>query len=58
MSLDTLPYDVIFGMISFLSFEDVMNMARTCRRLKAIVQDRTLCRKLIQVHTPEIVLLA
>ncbi|XP_045519762.1 F-box only protein 7-like [Pieris brassicae] len=41
-SLVGLPDDIFFSLIMLLSIEDILNVSKTCRRLKVILDDETL----------------
>lgn len=54
-NFDTLPFDILFGIISHLSLEDVVRVGKTCRQLSSILKEPTLCRKAVEVfHFPVI----
>ncbi|KAI9680638.1 MAG: hypothetical protein M1817_004078 [Caeruleum heppii] len=53
--LDGLPYDIIFGVVSFLDFEAFMNLSESCRHFSYLLRTEDLCRKVVEVrlsHSP------
>ncbi|OCL04291.1 hypothetical protein AOQ84DRAFT_301185 [Glonium stellatum] len=51
-SLDELPYDVLYCIASSLSFDDVVRLSLTCRQLRLLLNETTLCRRTIETHVP------
>lgn len=47
--LSSLPFDILFALSEYLSLEDAVHVALTCRQLSAILKEPTLCRRLIEV---------
>ncbi|KAF2102714.1 hypothetical protein NA57DRAFT_71700 [Rhizodiscina lignyota] len=47
-SLDTIPFDIHFVIISYLSLEDVVRVGKACRQLGSILRESTLCRKTVE----------
>ncbi|KAH7092007.1 hypothetical protein FB567DRAFT_228973 [Paraphoma chrysanthemicola] len=47
-SLDRLPYDVLFQIASTLHLEDVVHLGQTCRQMKALLDERTLHRCVVE----------
>ncbi|KAF2686671.1 hypothetical protein K458DRAFT_441452 [Lentithecium fluviatile CBS 122367] len=52
ISLDRLPFDVLFYVSSHLQIDDILSLGHTCRQLKALLQENTLCRRAIETHVP------
>ncbi|KAF1945896.1 hypothetical protein EJ02DRAFT_368201 [Clathrospora elynae] len=55
-SPDQLPFDILFCIASNLNLEDIVHLSQTCRQLKALLDERTLCRRTVEVgysHTEE-----
>lgn len=51
LALDQLPFDVLFCIASSLSLEDIVHLGQTCRQLGALLDERTVCRSVIEVST-------
>jgi hypothetical protein len=52
MQLDQLPFDLLF-LISFsLHFDDVVHLGQTCHKLKGLLDERTLQRRIVEVQCP------
>lgn len=49
ITLDRLPFDILFHISSILEFDDIIHLGHTCRQLKTLLHERTLCRKAIEV---------
>ncbi|KAF2867616.1 hypothetical protein BDV95DRAFT_597831 [Massariosphaeria phaeospora] len=59
ISLDRLPFDILFYIASTLQFDDVLSLGHTCRQLKALLEESTLCRRAIEadfLHSKEALL--
>ncbi|ORY13182.1 F-box domain-containing protein [Clohesyomyces aquaticus] len=52
ITLDRLPFDVLFYVTSSLQFDDIINLSRTCRQLRILLNENTLCRRTIEAHVP------
>lgn len=52
VSLDQLPFDLIFCIVSHLDIEDVFHIGQTCQRLKASLDERTVSRRTVEVSMP------
>jgi len=50
LNLDALPFDVLFTIAFDLSVDDIIHLGRTCRQLKSILAEDSLCRKVIEVR--------
>jgi hypothetical protein len=48
-SLDQLPFDLLFCIASNLELEDIVHLGQTCRQLKTMLDERTLCRRIVEV---------
>ncbi|OCK80578.1 hypothetical protein K432DRAFT_352755 [Lepidopterella palustris CBS 459.81] len=51
-SLDRLPFDILFCIASSLTFDDVVRLSLTCRQLRLLLNESTLCRRTIEAHIP------
>jgi hypothetical protein len=49
ISLDRLPFDVFFQIAESLHVDDVVHLGQTCRHLKALLDESTLYRCLVEV---------
>ncbi|KIW00206.1 uncharacterized protein PV09_08246 [Verruconis gallopava] len=47
-SLDALPFDVLFGVSLYLDIEDIVNLHNSCRQLRFLLGEETLCRRLLE----------
>lgn len=47
--LESLPLDVIYSIIPYLDFEDLINLSRTSRHLNLALSEEKVCRRSIQV---------
>lgn len=47
--LDKLPFDILFCVAAHLSLEDIVHLSVTCRQLRALLDERTVCRSAVQV---------
>jgi hypothetical protein len=54
-SLDQLPFDLLFCIASNLELEDVVHLGQTCRQLKTMLDERTLCRRTVEVSRRRLV---
>ncbi|KAH8710229.1 hypothetical protein GQ44DRAFT_776598 [Phaeosphaeriaceae sp. PMI808] len=54
-SLDRLPFDILFYIASSLQLDDVVHLGQTCHQLKALLDERTLYRSIVEAfpHTDE-----
>jgi hypothetical protein len=52
VSLDRLPYDLLFYISASLDLDDIVHLGYTCRQLWASLNESTLCRSTIQRHSP------
>jgi hypothetical protein len=50
LSLDQLPFDVFFSIVPSLLLDDVVHLGQTCRRLRALLDEGTLCRSVVEVR--------
>ncbi|CAI6332643.1 unnamed protein product [Periconia digitata] len=50
VSLDGLPYDILFFVTSYLSFEDILSLGDSHPKFKALLLESTLCRRTIETH--------
>jgi hypothetical protein len=48
-SIDQLPFDVLFCIALNLDLEDIVRIGQTCRQLRALLDERTLCRRTVEV---------
>ncbi|KAH7385902.1 hypothetical protein BKA66DRAFT_511245 [Pyrenochaeta sp. MPI-SDFR-AT-0127] len=51
-SLDRLPFDILFCIALNLSLDEVIHLGQTCRQLKVLLEERTLCRRAIESQYP------
>ncbi|KAF2816926.1 uncharacterized protein BDZ99DRAFT_4645 [Mytilinidion resinicola] len=51
-SLDRLPFDVLFCITSSLTFDDIVSLSLTCRQLRLLLNEGTLCWRTIETHVP------
>jgi hypothetical protein len=49
ISLDNLPFDILFHVASYINLEDAVHLSHSCRQLNLLLQEGTLCRKLVEV---------
>lgn len=50
LGIDQLPYDLLFMIAAILDLEDVCHLFFTCRQLRLLLQEHTLCKKIIEVR--------
>ncbi|KAF2140525.1 uncharacterized protein K452DRAFT_351784 [Aplosporella prunicola CBS 121167] len=51
LTLDRLPFDVLFAIASYVSLEDVIHLGLVCRQLRQLfLYENTLCRRTIENH--------
>ena len=50
--LGSLPYDLIYGTALYLDIDDVVNLHNSTRHLRFLLQDESLCRKLLEARDP------
>ena len=48
--LAALPYEVTANIVSRISFDDVFNLAATCRALLFLLREERICKSIVQVH--------
>jgi hypothetical protein len=48
-SLDQLPFDLLFCVAFHLDLEDIVHLGQTCRQLRALLDERTVCRRTVEV---------
>lgn len=49
VSLDRLPYDVLFQIALTLSLEDIIHLSQTCHQLRVLLDEKTLLRRTLEV---------
>ena len=49
VTLDGLPFDVVFNVVSTLNFEDVLNLSDTCRQLRSLLRGELVSRRIVEV---------
>lgn len=49
-SLDSIPYDVLYQIVSSLDCEDFTNLSRVNRALNAMMRDESMAKKAIEAH--------
>lgn len=47
--LITLPYEVLSNVIENISFDDVFNLARTCKHFKYLLTEESISKAIVQV---------
>jgi hypothetical protein len=50
VSLDRLPFDVLFYIASSLHLDDIVHLTQTCRQLNALLDEKTLNRCVVEVR--------
>ena len=50
VSLERLPFDVLFYVTSHLELDDIVSLAHTCRQLQTLLQENGICKKAIEVQ--------
>lgn len=50
--LAALPYEVIANIVTSINFDDVFNLAATCRALSFLLTEESICKSIIQVFVP------
>lgn len=50
VSLEELPFDVLFYVTSHLELDDIVSLAHTCRQLQTLLQENGVCKKAIEVR--------
>ncbi|KAF2122863.1 hypothetical protein BDV96DRAFT_9211 [Lophiotrema nucula] len=50
VSLDRLPFDILFHIASSLTLDDIIHLSQTCRQLRLLLGENTLCRKTIEAQ--------
>ncbi|KAH6398797.1 hypothetical protein HBI60_101430 [Parastagonospora nodorum] len=48
VSLDGLPYDILFYIASSIHLDDVVHLSQTCRQLRSLLDERTLQRCVVE----------
>ncbi|KAH0558543.1 hypothetical protein GP486_004798 [Trichoglossum hirsutum] len=51
LTLEGLPYDVLFGIVQYLDFNDFFNLRRQSRQMKSLLSEETICRKVLETHS-------
>jgi hypothetical protein len=49
LSLEYLPFDVLFYIGSHLDVDDVVHLHQTCSHLKQLLDESTFCRRTVEV---------
>lgn len=49
ITLDQLPFDVLFYIALNLGIEDIFHLSHLCRQLHALLDERTLSRRIVEV---------
>ena len=57
VSLDRLPFDLLFCITSNLDIEDLVHLGQTCRQLRASLDERTISRRTVEVVIPVLVIM-
>jgi hypothetical protein len=48
--LISLPYEVLSYIVTSIDFDDVFNLALTCKALKFLLTEESICKSIIQVR--------
>lgn len=43
------PFDILFCIAAYLSLEDIVHLGATCKQLRVLLNERTVCRSVVQV---------
>lgn len=49
------PYEVLANIVGNIDFDDVFNLALTCKELKFLIEEESICKSIVQVskfHLP------
>jgi hypothetical protein len=49
INLDRLPFDILYSMASGLQVDDIVHLSQTCQQLRALLDEDTLLRYLVEV---------
>jgi hypothetical protein len=49
LTLESLPYDVLFGIVQYLDFDDFFNLSQQSKQMKSLLSEETICRKVLEV---------
>ncbi|KAF2746282.1 hypothetical protein M011DRAFT_404947 [Sporormia fimetaria CBS 119925] len=52
VSLEGLPFDVLYHIACSLGLDDVVNLSHTCRQVRVLLCANILCRKVVEAHAP------
>ncbi|KAF2452073.1 hypothetical protein P171DRAFT_18087 [Karstenula rhodostoma CBS 690.94] len=50
LKLDRLPFDVLFYITSHLGFDDIVSLAHSCKQLRTLLQENSICKKAIEAE--------
>ncbi|KAH0565566.1 hypothetical protein GP486_001034 [Trichoglossum hirsutum] len=50
LTLEGLPFDILFGIVKYLEFDDFFNLRRQCKQLKSLLSEKTICRMVLETH--------
>ncbi|KAH0545169.1 hypothetical protein FGG08_000781 [Glutinoglossum americanum] len=56
LTLEGLPYDVLFGIVQYLDFDDFFNLRKQSKQMRSLLSEETICRKVLETrvrHTSE-----
>ena len=48
-SFDRLPFDILYYIASNITLDDIIHLGQTCRQLRLLLDERTLCRRTVEV---------
>ena len=51
ISVDNLPFDILFYITADLDLDDIVHLSQTCRQLRANLSEGTLCRRTVEVYS-------
>jgi len=43
------PYEVLANIVGNIDFDDVFNLALTCKELKFLIEEESICKSIVQV---------
>ncbi|KAL6171673.1 hypothetical protein ACJQWK_02679 [Exserohilum turcicum] len=44
------PFDILFCIAAYLSLEDIVHLGATCKQLRVLLNERTVCRSVVQME--------
>jgi F-box domain len=49
LGLISLPYEVLANIVGGINFDDVFNLALTCKNFKYLIIEESICKSIMQV---------